>query len=50
MYNENIDCTVKDCKYCECNKNKCKLNCIKIANCNNKKNKESTMCVSYKKR
>ena len=46
MYNDNIDCTVKDCKYCECNVNKCKLNCIKIT----KGNKEYTKCASYKKR
>lgn len=50
MINENIDCTVHDCKYCECNVNKCKLNCIKIANCGKKAIKENTMCSSYKKR
>ena len=49
MYNENIDCTVKDCKYCECSVNKCKLNCIKISNCGKQNTKESTMCASYKK-
>ena len=50
MVNDNIDCTVKSCKYCECSLGKCKLNCIKIANCGKKDTKESTMCVSYKKR
>lgn len=48
MYNDNIDCTVKDCKYCECSVCKCKLNCIKISSCGT--GKESTMCISYKKR
>ena len=50
MVNDNIDCTVKSCKYCECSLGKCKLNCIKISNCGKKDTKESTMCASYKKR
>ena len=40
MYNDNIDCTVKNCKYCNNNLNKCILNCIKIGNC--------CKCMSYK--
>ena len=28
--NKNIDCTVHDCKYCDCSCNKCCLNCIKV--------------------
>ena len=49
MVNDNIDCTVKDCKYCECSVNKCRVKCIKIASCGDKNIKENTMCVSYKK-
>lgn len=47
---QTIDCTVHDCKYCNCECNKCKLNCIKIANCKGDGTKETTMCADYKKR
>ncbi len=51
MINDNIDCTVSSCKYCECSNNKCKLKCIKITPSKGKKDiKENTMCASYKKR
>jgi len=49
--NQTIDCTVHDCKYCDCDENICKLKCIKICNCNDRDgSKENTMCYSYKKK
>ena len=47
---QTIDCTVHDCKYCNCECNKCKLKCIKVANCKGDGTKETTMCADYKKR
>ena len=48
--NENIDCIVHDCKYCDCECNKCKLNCIKIAHSGKDGSKEHTMSDSNKKK
>lgn len=48
--NDNIDCNVHDCKYCDCNNDKCKLNCIKVAHSDKDTCKESTMCASYKRK
>ena len=48
--NKNIDCNVHNCKYCECNSNKCILNSIKISSCGMDNAKENTMCNNYKKR
>lgn len=48
--NDNIDCNVHDCRYCNCECNKCKLNCIKVSHSNKDNTKRSTMCSSYKKK
>ena len=48
--NDNIDCIVHDCKYCDCDTDKCKLNCIKVAHSGKDGLKEHTMCASYKKK
>lgn len=45
-----IKCNVYDCKHCNCNDECCSLNEIKVCNCDNCKEKESTMCDSYDKR
>lgn len=45
-----IGCTVQDCKYCDCEKNKCQLKEIKIRNSGCEACKENTICDSYKKR
>lgn len=47
---QNIKCNVFNCKHCNCDNCICELNEIKICNCNDSKDKESTMCDSYKKR
>lgn len=47
---QTIKCDVFDCKHCNCDDKYCNLDEIKISNCNNKENKESTMCDSYNKR
>ena len=44
--NKNIDCTVHDCKYCDCSCNKCCLNCIKVG----PSKKDNSNCYSFKKR
>lgn len=49
MKKQKIDCTVFDCKYCDCDMECCKLGKIKVCNCADDKDKESTMCDSYKK-
>ena len=48
--NDNIDCIVHDCKYCDCDSDKCKLNSIKVAHSGKDGLKEHTMCASYKKK
>ena len=46
---QTIKCKVHDCKYCDCEKNLCKLKAINIVNCTSgDTNKELTMCDSYK--
>jgi len=48
---QTIKCKVHDCKYCDCEKNLCKLKAINIVNCTSgDTNKELTMCDSYKTR
>lgn len=47
---QKIKCDVFDCKHCDCNNNCCVLKEIKVRNCNNDRDKESTMCDSYKSR
>lgn len=47
---QKIDCTVHDCKHCDCRCDKCQLNGIKVCNCHGDGEKETTMCDSYKKR
>lgn len=47
---QKINCSVHDCKYCECGCNECTLEQIKVCNCDHTKEKEATMCNSYKKR
>lgn len=49
-YNNSIDCNVHDCKHCNCDCNKCKLECIKVCNCGIGESKENTMCSSFKKK
>ena len=48
--NNNIKCSVHDCKYCDFKINYCTKKQIKICNCSLEDSKESTMCDSYKKR
>ena len=50
MEKQTIGCTVHDCKHCECDKDKCNLNNIKVCNCNGCGNMECTMCGSYEKK
>ncbi len=50
MKNQSIDCSVHDCKYCDCECDKCRLNCIKVDSCGKDNVKENTMCASYKKK
>ncbi len=45
---QKIKCDVFDCKHCDCESSCCSLNEIKVCNCNNDRDKESTMCDSYK--
>lgn len=45
-----IKCEVFDCKYCNEDEECCKLEEIKVCNCNDSKDKESTMCDSYDKK
>lgn len=47
---QSIDCTVHDCRYCDCPVSKCTLNCIKVSNCDGEGSKETTMCQSYNKK
>lgn len=45
-----INCDVKSCKYCDCENCNCTKKEIKICNCNSSREKEATMCDSYKER
>lgn len=47
---QEIGCKVHDCKFCNCGDNCCSLDKIEVCNCSNDKEKEATMCNSYKKR
>lgn len=48
--NQTINCTVHDCRHCDCEKNCCELKEIKVCNCNNSEQKEATMCDNYQKK
>lgn len=45
-----IECSVYNCKYCDCSCDLCNLKKIKVANCNTKESKQSTMCDSFKQK
>lgn len=47
---QNIKCDVHDCKHCDCDKDCCSLESIKVSNCGGEGEKETTMCNSYDKR
>ena len=49
MEKQTIKCTVHDCKHCNCDKEECKLDEIKVCHCNPDKEKKATMCDNYKK-
>lgn len=53
FFNQNIDCDVKNCKFCNYEDGKCLLASIKIV-CSNKNNKSNsifdTICASYEKK
>lgn len=48
--NQKIKCDVHDCRHCNCDDDCCILDEIKVCNCNNNEDKESTMCDSYDKK
>ena len=45
---QSIKCDVYNCKFCDLEENCCSLKEIKVSNCSNNKEKEATMCASYK--
>lgn len=47
---QTIECSVHDCKFCDCECDECSLKCIKVCNCGCNFEKEDTMCASYKKK
>lgn len=47
---QNIKCSVEACKHLNCEDYKCKLNEIKVCNCNSGEEKEATMCDSFEKK
>lgn len=47
---QKIECSVHDCKHCDCECDMCKLERIKVCNCHGDGNKETTMCNSYKEK
>ena len=47
---QTIECTVHDCKHCDCNCNMCELKKIAVCNCHGDGDKETTMCNSYEKK
>lgn len=50
-YNQNIDCDVTNCKYCDCSNSKCKLPSIKVVSLNDEaKLALETACANFKKR
>jgi hypothetical protein len=49
MKNQKINCSVYDCKYCDCNCDACLLKQIKVKCCKSDDEKSATMCDNYKK-
>ena len=47
---QTIKCDVYDCRHCDLEVECCSLREIKISNSSNDKEKEATMCASYKVR
>ena len=47
---QQINCSVHDCKHCDCEKDCCSLKEIHVCNCHGEDKKETTMCDSYDKR
>lgn len=47
---QKIDCTVYDCRYCDCDNDNCTLKSIKVCSCDCGEDKEATMCDSYKEK
>lgn len=47
---QTINCSVYDCKHCDCECDMCKLKKVKICNCHGDGEKETTMCDSYKEK
>ena len=47
--NKQIECSVHDCKHCDCDVDCCTLESIKVCNCHGDGDKETTMCDSYDK-
>lgn len=45
-----INCSVHDCTHCDCGKDTCELDEIKVCNCGYEEKKENTICDSYEKR
>ncbi len=50
MENKKIGCSVHDCTHCNCDHDLCQLEAIKVCHCADAKEKEATMCDSYKKK
>ena len=45
---QTIKCDVYNCKYCDCNRDICKLKRIKISNCKSDNPYDATICASFK--
>ncbi len=50
MSKQKIICNVHDCHYCDLKNDMCQKEEIKICHCQEKQEKEATMCDAYKKR
>ena len=48
--NQTIKCDVYNCRFCDIEGTYCNLREIKVSNSSNNKDKEATMCSSYKVR
>ncbi|MCI5879741.1 MAG: hypothetical protein MRZ34_03040 [Bacillales bacterium] len=48
MKKQVIYCDVFDCKYCDCNKECCKLSSIRVSTSLSENPKYSTMCENFK--
>ena len=46
---QQIACSVHDCRHCDCEDDCCKLESIRVCNCDGDGEKEYTMCDSYDK-